>query len=391
MVPIDEHRLADERLRRLRVVMAERNIPALLTADPINIAYASGARNMTVFGMMGPSRFVLVLTDGPVVLFEFAGCEHLAVALPTVDEIRTAPSVTAVVGEVHRDEQVRFATELADECRRHGAELLAVERVDFPLTDALRAEGLALVDAMPILHEARRSKQPLELVAIRQAIATVDDAVAELAACVRPGMREVEMWSELHRGLIARGGEYVSTRLLQSGLRTFPYFQEAGPRRVGAGELVCVDTDAVADRGYAVDFSRTFLCGDSAPTPTQRRLHALAHEQLAHNAGLLRAGRSYEDLARRAWPVPETHRPWGYYCVAHGIGMSGEFPVVPTAVPGQRYRLAGELEAGMTVCVESYIGDPASGQGVKLEDQYLVTETGAECLTNSPFDPALGD
>jgi len=69
--------------------------------------------------------------------------------------------------------------------------------------------------------------------------------------------------------------------------------------------------------------------------------------------------------------------------------MSGEFPNIPPAASGERYSLRGELEAGMTVCVESYVGDPESAQGVKLEDQYLVTDRGVERLTTFPFEPAL--
>ena len=43
----------------------------------------------------------------------------------------------------------------------------------------------------------------------------------------------------------------------------------------------------------------------------------------------------------------------------------------------------------MVVCVESYIGDPVTHQGVKLEDQYIVTDTGVECMTDYPFADAL--
>ena len=76
------------RQKRLREVMRQRGVPAVLTADPINIVYGCGVRNMTIFGMMGPSRFLLLFADGPSILFEFAGSEHLAHGALTVDEIR---------------------------------------------------------------------------------------------------------------------------------------------------------------------------------------------------------------------------------------------------------------------------------------------------------------
>ncbi len=387
----DERRLLTERRQRLTATMADRDVHALLTADPIDIEYACGARNMTVYGMMGPSRFALVFVQGPTILYEFAGCEHLSAGLPTVDEVRAAPAITANAGDIYEDNAAAFAAELATECKARlgSAPTLAVERVDFPLTDALRRNGVELRDAHPVLLAARRIKQPAELAAIRDAVGVVEQAVGDLAASVRDGTPEVEIWAEFHRGLIAREGEYVTTRLFQSGPKTFPYFHEAGPRPVRAGELLCLDTDAIATRGYAVDFSRTFHCGDDPGTSRQRELYALAMEQLLHNADLLAPGRSYEDLARRAWPVPAIHRPFGYYQLAHGIGLNGEFPNIPAARPGEPYPLRGEFEAGMTVCVESYVGDPDTAQGVKLEDQYLITGHGAERLTTFPFEPAL--
>jgi Xaa-Pro dipeptidase len=383
-----------ERQSRLRAVMRSRGIPAVLTADPINISYGCGARNMTVFAMMGPSRFLLLFAEGPSILFEFAGSEHLAAGLvgTTVDEVRPAPAITALAGPQYLGLLAAFSTEIAGLCAaKVGAgAVLAVERLDWMITDALRADGLVLADATAVFSEARKLKRPSELVAMREAIGLVQEAVAEMRKAIVPGSSEVEIWAEFHRGLIARNGEYVSTRLMQSGPNTFPYFQEAGSRRVQTGELICLDTDAIGYRGYAVDFSRTYVCGDRSPTDVQRRLHREAREQLEHNAALLHAGRSFEDLARLAWTVPAAAKPYGYYCVAHGLGLCGEYPNVPLYGEDKPYPLDGELEADMVVCIESYIGDPVTREGVKLEDQYLITSSGAERLSTAPFDEQFG-
>jgi Xaa-Pro aminopeptidase len=156
-----------------------------------------------------------------------------------------------------------------------------------------------------------------------------------------------------------------------------------------SGDLVCLDTDATGYMGYAVDFSRTFACGVDRASPVQRDLFALALEQLRHNAQLVSPGVSYEEFARRAWPVPERYRPYGYYCLAHGIGVAGEHPNVPLATADGEYLFAGGFEQNMVVCIESYIGDPTTQQGVKLEDQYVVTDTGVEAMSRYPFSAAL--
>lgn len=362
-----------ERAARLRSLMREQNIGFILTADPINIAYATGVRNMTIFSMMGASRFLLFSAEGPTVLWEFAGAEHLAA--DRVDEVRTAPGVTAVSGPGYLDAARTFAAEIVACCE--GEIELAVERCDHPITDALRGEGMALLSATEILVEARMIKTLSEINIMGEAMRRVEDGVVSMRDRLEPGRTENEVWAELHRHLVATDGEYITTRLAQSGPRTFPYFQEAGNRVIENGDLFCIDTDAIGFGGYGVDFSRTFLCGGGTPTPTQAQVHRLALEQLQFNSELLAPGRSFEDFARSAWAVPERHAPYGYYCLAHGLGMSGEYPYVPHARPDQPYDFPGEFQPGMVICVESYIGDPAARIGVKLEDQFLITQSGA--------------
>ena len=366
-------------------------VPALLTPDPVNVGYACGHRNMSVYGLMGPSRFVLVVAGGPTILFEFAGCDHLSSHLTAVDEIRSAPMISSNSGSPYRGSIERFAAEIAAELRRHHPDdlRLAIERVDFEFTDALRGNGLALLDGTALMLDARRVKQPAELAVMRIATARVEAAVASLESSLQAGMSENEAWAAFHGHLIANGGEYVVARLFQSGPNTFPYFRESGDRRMRDGDLVCLDTDATGYLGYAVDFSRSFLCGDGKASASQRDLYGLALEQLQHNAGLLAAGVTFEQFARSAWPMPPKYRPYGYYCLAHGLGVAGEHPNVPLAIAGAPYDFAGEFERDMVVCVESYIGCPSSQQGVKLEDQFLITDSGAERIGNYPLASAL--
>jgi len=203
------------------------------------------------------------------------------------------------------------------------------------------------------------------------------------------GATEVEVWSRFHQHLVANGGEYVSTRLVQSGDRIFPYFREAGANIISDGDLFCIDTDAIGLGGYAVDFSRTYHVGPSEPAPQQQHLHAIAREQLGHNAGLIAPGVTFEEFARQAFDVPERHVAFGYSSLAHGLGMCGEYPYIPVAEAGLPFGLEGEFEPNMVVCVESYIGDPDRGEGVKLEDQFVVTETGTDQMSSLPFDGRL--
>lgn len=69
-------------------------------------------------------------------------------------------------------------------------------------------------------------------------------AVEALEVAAEPGVTESEAWAHFHFELMAKDGQHTVTRLFQSGPNTYPYFQEAGQRRLQAGELLALDTDA---------------------------------------------------------------------------------------------------------------------------------------------------
>ena len=386
------HELYLQRLANTRRVMSSRDVPVMLLRDPFNVRYVTGASNMTVFNLCVPARYLLVFAEGPTILFDYLGGEHLAVDLPTIDEVRTAHGLSHVSSNGFLAAEVAaMAREVATLVRRQLGEIgtLAVDSFPFAAVDSLRGEGFTIFDADVPMSRTRRVKLPLEIAYMREAMRRTVGAVQHLQSELRPGMTENEVWSRFVGALIAGHGELVSTRLLESGPNTFPYFQECGSRVIEEGDLVCLDTDAIAFESCSVDFSRTFLAGDRPGRPEQRELYQRAHEQLLHNVSLIRPGVAFEEVARNAWPVPEEHRASRYYCIGHGLGMIGEYPNLPSRVDGVPYPLDDVFEPGMVFCVESYIGSVSSGQGVKLEDQLLVTETGVEIMNDYPFEERL--
>ncbi len=381
------------RQQRLRDVMRKFDTPALLILDSVNIKYATGARNMSIFSTRTPARYLLVLAEGPAILYEYFGSEHLAENLATIDVVRPACGLCYVSSGGDPQGQAKaMAGEIAAAVKDAGLPIdrLAIDRFPYASVDALRAEGFSISDADPILSAARRIKLPGEVLLIREALNRVAAAAGEMEARIEPGRSETEIWAEFCGPFIASGGEYVSTRLFQSGPRTYPYFQEAGSRKTEVGDLICFDTDTVGFAGYCTDFSRTYLCGDVAASPTQKDLYLKAKDQLDHNVELIRPGASFREIAAAAWPMPPEHQSSRYYCIGHGLGMSGEYPNIPHIKAGEPYPLDGMLEPNMIMCIESYVGSETSGQGVKLEDQLLVTETGVERMSSMvPFDERL--
>jgi Xaa-Pro aminopeptidase len=206
---------------------------------------------------------------------------------------------------------------------------------------------------------------------------------------MRPGLSENELWSVLHQGVIALGGDYVETRLLSSGERTNPWFQETGERRLGENELVALDTDVVGCHGYYCDFSRTFHTGPATPSARQRELYRVAHEQVHHNIEILRPGISFREYSELAWQIPDRYVANRYFVSAHGCGMTGEYPYLYHSMDYEQSGYDGGIEPGMTICVESYIGEEGGAEGVKLEQQLLITADGNEPISTFPFETAL--
>ncbi len=380
------------RLGRVRAEMAKRDLAAVILSDPINIRYATGTRNMQVFSMRNaPSRYLL-LTAEKSILFEFTGCLHLADGFETVDEVRPACTASFVAaGPAIAEREKVWATEMADLITSLVGKNVSVgmERMNAGAAIALQNLGFRIVDAQEPVEMARAIKSDEEMKCVRASLRATEIGVGKLRDAIQPGMTENELWSVLHQSIIAQNGDYCETRLLNSGERTNPWFQETSNNTIGKNELIALDTDVVGCHGYYSDFSRTFHSGPDTPSQQQRTLYKVAMEQVHHNMDIIKAGMSFRDYAVQAWDIPEKYYANRYYLSAHGCGMTGEYPYLYHSGDFPDAGYDGVIEAGMTICVESYIGEENGSEGVKLEQQLLVTETGTELLSQFPFEEAL--
>ena len=71
------------------------------------------------------------------------------------------------------------------------------------------------------------------------------------------------------------------------------------------------------------------------------------------------------------------------------MGLCDEYPAVYYPEDFAPSGYDGVLEADMTICIESYVGEAGGAEGVKLEQQLLITATGAELLSRYPFEEAV--
>ncbi|MEM1298152.1 MAG: Xaa-Pro peptidase family protein [Pseudomonadota bacterium] len=384
---IDRDRLHAYRSGRLRAELEAAGAAMVVLFNPLSLRYAIDYRTYGLFQSRVPNTYLFFPLDGPLIM-------HGAYGVPEhCTESRTGRATNVFDGgpdlaeeaRLFADDVVRYLAEIGCDNRR-----VAIEMVNPSITQALLQRGIEVIDGMAIAEMARVIKNEDEIECIRWAVAVAEHGIAKVHEAMRPGVSEQQLWGLLNYANLANDGDWHDGRMLCSGPRTNPWLQEASPRRIEAGDLVAFDTDMVGPMGYFADISRTFFCGPGQPTKRQKELYRLAVAEVEYNKTLMRPGARFADIQAQAFDVPEEFHEQAYPCLAHAVGMCDEYPRINYRFRGpQPYD--GELAAGMVICVESYMGAVGERDGVKYEEQVLITEDGCEQLSTFPLDAALLD
>ena len=384
---VDLDRVAAWRLGRLRDQLQRADAALAVLTSPVSLRYAADFREYALFQSHIPMFYAFVAADGQVVMH---GASRAAPG--RFDEMRPARAVNFFdAGGNLNDEARALARDVADFLVDAGASgrRVAVEYVNPSITAALMRAGLEVIDAVDLVDRARSVKCGGEIECMRWALRVAEAGMRRMEAALVPGITENRLWALLHETNIANDGDWIDGRMLCSGHRTNPWLQEAGGKVIEAGELVAFDTDMIGPFGYCADVSRTWLCGDGAATPAQRALYRRAWDEVQHNIALIEPGMSLREVSERGFRQPEIFIPNRYPCLAHGVGMSDEYPKIHYREDWDARGYDGVIEENMVLCVESYVGAAGGAEGVKLEEQVLVTGRGCEVLSEYPFDPRL--
>ena len=390
-------RMRDFRWRRLTQAITDRGYAGLLMFDPLNIRYATVSTNMQLWNTHNPFRAVLLCADGYMVIWDYKNSPFLSTFNPLVREQRSGADLfyfdrgdkVDVAADVFSNEVRVLLSEHAP-----GNKRLAVDKIMLHGLRALEAQGFEIMEGEEVTEKTRAIKGPDEILAMRCASHACESAVAAMEAFARTNVplgqtSEDDIWAVLHAENIRRGGEWIETRLLASGPRTNPWFQECGPRIVQNNEIVAFDTDLIGSYGICVDISRTWWIGDRKPSNAMIDAMRHAHEHIRTNMQMLKPGVTIPELVAGCHRLDDRFQKQKYGCMMHGVGLCDEWPLVAypdTAVAGA---FDYALEPGMTLCVEALVSPEGGDFSIKLEDQVLITEDGFENLTAYPFDPAL--
>jgi len=233
-------------------------------------------------------------------------------------------------------------------------------------------------DASDVLTNLRLKKDKAEVDAMRVAVKIAQDALEAVIPQIKIGMTEKELASELVIQLLKHGSEseIPFAPIVSGGPNSANPHASPTNRKLQAGDMLVVDWGATYD-GYISDLTRTFAVGEVEDE--FKKIHKIVQESNAAGRAVSKPGIPCADVDKAAREVIEKSGYGKYFThrTGHGIGMEGH------EAPYMRGDNMQILEPGMAFTVEPGIYLP-NRNGVRVEDNMVITENGAESLSDMP-------
>lgn len=388
---INFERMRNYRLKRAVDQLNKDGLGALITWDGYNIRYLTGIYT-TVPTRWAEGWGVIVLKDGSyyvdaqylfvreVMLEEMPWLkEHSVHGLSggkTIFNKAGWENTAKTVAKIMADHGVSNLPLGLDGCT---SELIAAE--------AFKDVGIKCVDGKQTMFEARKIKNKDEIECIRIACANADAAFADIVDAIRPGVKECELVGVGMKRLYTEGTDEAMEFVCAAGQRTNPLHIDYTDTMVQPGDLIVIDINGNSWQGYKSCYYRTFCCGKA--TAEQAELYEECRNMMYTAINGIKAGNTTWDIVKR-WP--DSPKYWGYerwdqvmgMALGHGIGIPLH------EIPFFNYLMSKDnpvkLEEGMVLAVETWTGKRGGKDGVRLEEDVVVTKDGYEVLTRWPVD-----
>jgi Xaa-Pro dipeptidase len=323
------------------------------------------------------------LMERPVVLM-FARDQDPAIVLPELElqKVASLPYTLQVFAYPENPSEWdgafrKAAQALGLDGKRIGVEPRQLRLLEFRHVKAGAPEA-DYPDASDVLSALRLRKDQAEVEAMRRAVKIAQDALEAIIPLIKIGMTEKELSSELVMQLLRHGSEpeLPFAPIVSAGPNAANPHASPSERKLQAGDLLVLDWGATYD-GYISDLTRTFAVGDV--DDEYRKIHQIVQVANAAGRAAAKPGVPCANVDQAAREVIERAGYGRYFThrTGHGIGMEGhEEPYMR----GDNMQL---LEPGMAFTVEPGIYLP-DRNGVRIEDNVAITETGADVLSDLP-------
>ncbi len=352
----------EQRIRRLRKIIADKGADAALVTRERDVAYLTG--------FLGGDSVLLVPARGKPVFVSDRRYEQDLRAFAHLATIQMRQGgMNPHLGGLIRDSG-------------YGTVIVQSEDLSLAAFEAIAkiANRRRLSPEAGLLSEMRIIKDDAEIRGIEAAIRVQEAAMRSTLENIGPGMTELEICGWLEWEMKSRGasGPAFGTIVGARANGSLPHYS---PAKVKAAKntALLIDWGAVID-GYRGDMTRVFAFGRWPATI--REVYSIVLDAHEAAAAAIRPGVTNHELDAVARDHIARH---GYgeafsHSLGHGLGLeTHEAPSLSQQAPRT------ELRPGMVITIEPGIYLPGVG-GVRIEDDYAVTERGARNLSSLPKD-----
>lgn len=340
------------------------DLDCFLVSNPTDVGYLTG--------FLGGDSLLLVPVSGrakPILISDGRYEQELLASVPWVRLVLRTGSFASALGDV-------FASAGIQRCGVQSETMTLAQRAD----NAKAVGARRLVATRGVVGKQRRRKDASELTLIRKAIRIQEQALLTVLPTVEPGQSELSIAARLEAAMKEGGSSGVGfdTSVAVGANAALPHYRP-GQARTRAGKTLLIDWGATW-RGYRGDLTRTFTLGRWSRA--MREIYDIvleAHERAA--AALAPGTINHEiDAIARDWITRHGYGDRFGHGLGHGMGM--DVHEDPRLNPRN---VRTVLEPGHVVTIEPGIYLPGVG-GVRIEDDYVVTERSSKNLCSLPRD-----
>lgn len=260
-----------------------------------------------------------------------------------------------------------------------GVEPLHLRYIEFGYLQSALPKA-TIHSAENILSGLRICKDEKEIMAMRSAVGAAQRALQATLPFIKPGISEIDLATELTIQLLRHGSqpELAFSPIVSAGPNSANPHATPTTRKLSSGDLLVIDWGARVD-GYVCDLTRTFALGNIDPEFSRIAQLVKEANEAGRKAATCGIAASTIDQAARAVISQAGYGAFFTHRTGHGIGLeSHEEPYI-------RSDSSLLLQPGMAFTIEPGIYLPGRG-GVRIEDNLLITNQGAECLSNMDRD-----
>lgn len=389
---VNFERLRQERLARIKNLLKQSDMGALLCFDMVNVRYITST-HIGTWAMDKVARFCLLPQDDEPINWDFgSAARHHSLYCPWLSDGRSRAGISTLRGAMSpaagRPEAVARKIMIELEERGLEKEPLGVDIVEPPVLFALQAEGIDVVDGQQLMQQARIIKTQDEITLLNTACMMVDAAYEELYRAMRPGMRENECVALVNKVLYDLGSEHVEGVNAISGERCNPHPHVYTDRVLRPGDPAYFDI-LHSYMGYRTCYYRTFFIGSASPA--QVDAYKRCRDYLDAAIEMIRPGVTTGEVAS-IWPkaeefgFPDEEAAFALQ-YGHGVGLSiWEKPVFSRLVSLDHPEV---IQEGMVFALETFWPAADGWSAARIEEQLVVTAEGAEVITRFPAEQAM--